>query len=271
MCFVPEPDKIPKSTFHLVKLAEAPDFYKQKPVSDSIFEVYKEQFSYDKADLNARVEWRNESPKDWIQEKVTFNAAYENERMIAHLFLPKRGFPPYQTIISFPGAPALYQRSSKELEKDFYFDYHLSFIVKNGRVVLLPLYKGTFERGSDATTRILDGDFPRQAAEIEIKQIKDLKRSIDYLETRPDIDSKKLAYTGFSMGAGKGAIIPALEDRLKASILYVGGMGTGSRPEVDQINYVTRVKIPTLMLNGKYDMIVPYKTTAKPMFDLVAR
>jgi eukaryotic-like serine/threonine-protein kinase len=264
------PDKIPKSTFQRAKLPESPDFYKQKPVSDSIFDVYKEQFLYDKTDLNARVEERSESSKDWIQEKVTYNAAYDNERMIAYLFLPKRGLPPYQTIIYFPGAPALDQRSSKELDRDFYFDYHLSFIVKNGRAVLFPLYKGTFERGNNATARIFEGDgSSRQLTEILIKDFKDFKRSIDYLEIRPDIDSKRLAYTGFSWGAGNGAIILAVEDRLKASILYDGGMGGGSRPEVAQMNYVTHVRIPTLMLNGRYDMVVPYETSAKPMFDLL--
>lgn len=262
--------KIPKATFQLVRLPEAPDFYKQKPVSDSIFEVYKEQFSYDKTDLSARVEWRNENSKDWIQEQVSFNAAYENERVIAYLFLPRRSSPPYQTVIYFPGAPTVYERSSKNLERDFYFDYHLSFLIKNGRAVLFPLYKGTFERGSDALTRILTRESSsRQFTEILIKDIKDLKRSIDYLETRPDIDYKRLAYTGFSWGAGNGAIIPAVEDRLKASILYNGGIGAGLRPEVEQINYVTRVKIPTLMVNGKYDMIIPYEKSAKPMFDLL--
>jgi dienelactone hydrolase len=264
----PDLDKIPKSTFQLVKLPEAPNFYKQKPVPDSIFEVYKEQFSYDKADLNARVEWRSESSKDWIREKVSFNAAYDNERVIAYLFLPRRSSPPYQTVIYFPGLPAV--GSSKDLERDFYFEYHLSFIVKNGRAVLFPLYKGTFERSNDALTRIIEGGgSPRQYAEILIKDIKDFRRSIDYLETRPDIDSKRLAYTGFSWGAGNGAIIPAVEERLKASILYVGGLGAGLRPEVEQMNYVTRVKIPTLMLSGKYDMVVPYETSTKPMFDLL--
>ena len=82
-------------------------------MSDSIFQVYKEQFSYDKTDLNARVEWRNESSKDWIQEKVTFDAAYENERVIAYLFLPRRRSPPYQTVIYFPGGSA----SIKDLAK----------------------------------------------------------------------------------------------------------------------------------------------------------
>lgn len=41
------------------------------------------------------------------------------------------------------------------------------------------------------------------------------------------------------------------------------------RPEVNQINYITRVRIPTLMLNGKYDSFYPYDTALKPMLDLL--
>jgi len=39
-------------------------------------------------------------------------------------------------------------------------------------------------------------------------------------------------------------------------------------PEVDEINYVTHVKSPVLMLNGRYDFTFPYESTVKPMFDL---
>ena len=45
--------------------------------------------------------------------------------------------------------------------------------------------------------------------------VKDFKRCIDYLETRQDIDSKKLAYYGLSWGGEYGAVIPAVEDRLR--------------------------------------------------------
>jgi eukaryotic-like serine/threonine-protein kinase len=55
---------------------------------DPIFEIYKEQFSYDKTELNARVESREENPGGWIHEKVSFDAAYSGERVLAHLFLP---------------------------------------------------------------------------------------------------------------------------------------------------------------------------------------
>ena len=51
---------------------------------NSIFEVYKEQFSYDKTDLNARVESRDESSEDWIQEKIILDAAYGDSSIAAY-------------------------------------------------------------------------------------------------------------------------------------------------------------------------------------------
>jgi dienelactone hydrolase len=95
------------------------------------------------------------------------------------------------------------------------------------------------------------------------------KRCIDYLETRSDIDSKKLAYVGFSWGGTLGSIIPAVEERLRASVLVVGGLWGSGRSEANEINYVTRVKVPTLMLNGRYDITFPVETSVKPMFDLL--
>ncbi len=91
---------------------------------------------------------------------------------------------------------------------------------------------------------------------------KDLGRSIDYLETRPDIDRNKIGYYGYSWGASMGAIFPALENRLKVSVLDGGGFYLQkARPEVDQINFAPRVTIPALMLNGRYDFLFPLETS----------
>ena len=69
-----------------------------------------------------------------------------------------------------------------------------------------------------------------------------------------------------------GGIIPAVEERLKLSILYAGGfdliMGSGL-PEADAFNYVSRIKMPVLMLNGKYDSFFPYETTVIPFYNLL--
>jgi serine/threonine protein kinase len=67
---------------------------------------------------------------------------------------------------------------------------------------------------------------------------KDLGRAIDYLETRSDIDHNKLAYEGYSWGAAMGALLPAMDDRLKALVLIAPGFYLRHRlPEVDQLNF----------------------------------
>ena len=54
-------------------------------------------------------------------------------------------------------------------------------------------------------------------------------------------------------------------------MLNVGGLDDtwGYQPEADGINFVTRVKVPVLMINGEFDTIYPYETSQKPMFDLL--
>ncbi|MGB3861581.1 MAG: protein kinase [Candidatus Aminicenantaceae bacterium] len=263
----PDPERIPESAFNLLELGETKDFYKEKPVADPIFQVYKAQFSYDKTNLNAQVESRDENSENWIQERITFDAAYGGERIIAILFLPKNTAPPYQTVIYFPGSQATWRKSSKELESDMEFKVFLSFIVKNGRAALYPVYKGTMERNFERPTPWKN---THRQTEYRIQLVKDFKRCIDYLETRQDIDSQKLAYYGMSWGSEwPGVIIPAMEGRLKASVLLSGGLRDIGLPEVHPINYVTRVKTPTLMINGRYDSAFVYETSIKPLFDLL--
>ena len=262
-----DPDKIPKGAFEAIKVGEYPDPYQQKPVPDSDFQIYKKRFSYDKTDLDAKVELRNETRQDCVPERITFNAAYGNERMIAYLFLPRRGSPPYQTVIYFPGALAFYEGPTKDLDTYYEFEDKLLPIIRSGRAVLLPVYKGTFEREADDLVSAPADSYKH--TEWIIKMVQDFKRSIDYLETRPDIDSKRLAYFGWSLGGTMGALLPAVEDRIVASVLGVGGFDVLELPEVSAVTYVSRVRIPTLMLNGKYDLGTPYETTVKPMFDLL--
>jgi dienelactone hydrolase/predicted Ser/Thr protein kinase len=265
----PDPAKVPATAFAAVMPPVFPDFYREKPVPDSVFRLYRDLYSYDKADLAARVESRQERP-DWVHERVSFEAAYGGERVTAHLFLPKNTLPPYQTVVYFPGAASFWLKSSQDLENYYEFTVFLSFLVKNGRAVVYPVYKATFERISESSTAILNGDpGSYQFAEVYIQQVKDLKRTIDYLETRPEIDSRRIAYEGMSTGGVLGLLVPAVEERLKASVLIGGAMEGRGRPEIDEVNFIGRVKVPTLMLNGRYDTLGRFETTIKPAFDLL--
>jgi eukaryotic-like serine/threonine-protein kinase len=242
------------------------DFRKERPVSDEIFKAYKRLYAYDKTELNPKIESEDRSSPDWIRQWISFDAAYGHERIIAVLYLPKGFTPPFQVVVLFPGSDAIQMRTDGAIKN--YGASLIDFLLKNGRALLLPMYKGTFERGDG-----LDSDYPSETAfyrDHVIMWAKDLGRSIDYLETRKDILADKLAYYGVSWGGAMGAIMPAIEDRIKLVLLYVAGLDqTKAFPEADQINFLPRVTAPVLMLNGQYDYYFPVDASQKPMFDLL--
>jgi dipeptidyl aminopeptidase/acylaminoacyl peptidase len=258
-------EKIPVSAFRLIDLGAglSRDYSKDVPVSESIFKVYKNQFLYDSSALNTVVEERFDSSDDWTVEKTTFNAAYGGEKMTAYLYLPKNTPPPYQTLIFFPGSYA--ETENKFDINNSVVAWFFDFVLKSGRAVIYPVYKGTFERKDGQNPALRSHEY----TEWLVKMVKDLGRSIDYLETRKDIDATKLGYYGHSWGGILGGIIPAVETRFKVNILIVGGFYYKSLPEADIINYITRIKIPTLMLNGRYDYRFPPKTNLLPFFNFL--
>ncbi len=272
LAFYPDRESVPEAAFAFREPQPIFDARAEPPVTDAVHQAYREQFAYDRTDLNAVVEQSLESPGGWIHQRVSFDAAYGGERVLAHLFLPGNTQPPFQTVIYFPGGASVSTPSSEDLDGYVEFTMFLSYLVRSGRAVLYPVYKGTFERSNPELWEI--SETPElwdtyANTEWTIQTVKDLRRSIDYLETREDIDSERLAYYGMSWGAGMGAIIPAVEERFAASVLVAGCLGGIGRPEVRDLNYVTRVRVPTLMLNGKYDVLCPPETASRPMFDLL--
>ena len=98
----------------------------------------------------------------------------------------------------------------------------------------------------------------------------DLSRTVDYLETRDDIDHERLAYWGVSWGGRMAPIMLAVEPRFKTAVLHVAGLKfQRALPEADPFNFVTRVKLPVLMINGRNDFFFPLETSQRPMFELL--
>jgi dienelactone hydrolase len=234
------------------------DYSREKPAGDTEFRIYRRMYDYDRRPLNHVVQTKV-TAADWIRERIVFDAAYSGGRVTAYLFLPRSSRPPYQTVVYFPGASAIRLQS---FDEDFAF---WDFIIRSGRALMYPVYRGTFERRNEIDTRAPDGSVADR--DNTIQQVQDLRRSIDYLETRDDIDKEKLGFFGFSWGGALGGLITAVEPRLKVSVLHVAGLYPGRPlPEVDPFNFLPRVKIPTLMLNGRFDPFFPYESTQGPMF-----
>jgi dienelactone hydrolase/predicted Ser/Thr protein kinase len=242
------------------------DFRKETPVPDDVFALVKSLYSYEKTDLRATLVSADDTDRYWRRERITFDAAYGGERVIVHLFLPKTSRPPYQTVVFFPGAWARDQLSSENIEHNIDFAVGLDFVIRSGRAAVYPVYAGTFERGGGPRPALSPAEF----RDWTLHYIKDLRRTVDYLETRENLDVAKLAFYGYSWGARIGPIASAVEDRFRVLILAHGGLPSASRaPEVDEFNFLPRVTVPTLMINGRYDHVFPVEPSQKPFFDLL--
>ena len=234
------------------------DYRKEKPASDAVFALYKSLYEYDRKPLNAKVEETEDSAEGWRKQTITFDAAYGPERVTAYLFLPANSQTPYQTAVFFAHGGMFLPGSSRNPEL-----YFLDFIIKSGRALMFPVYKGTYERYIPASLeKGTSGE-----RDLEIEDFKDLARSVDYLVTRPDLDHEKLVYYGVSQGAREASVMLGLEKRFRTAVLVGGGFSQMRQfPEIQEINFAPRVKIPTLMINGRYDFIFPVETSQQPLF-----
>jgi len=241
------------------------DFSKAKPASDEVFRIYQNLYAYDRKPLNAKVEAVEEDSKDWKKEKITFDTAYGTERMPAYLFLPKNVRAPYQVVVFFPSARVLDIPTSQTLGDMKFIDY----VIKSGRAVMYPIYQRTYERRISVTA-LPEASSSSDEREILVQRSKDLGRSIDYLESRSDIDRSRIGYLGVSMGTAYGVILAALEDRLKVVVFLDGGYFPGpALPGTDQVDFAPRLKKPVLMVSGRYDYVFSLEQSQLPLFHML--
>jgi len=67
--------------------------------------------------------------------------------------------------------------------------------------------------------------FTEQDREEQIQLIIDLRRAIDLLMARPDVDPERVAYLGVSYGGAMGGLLAGIDHRLQAYVLIVGDGG----------------------------------------------
>ena len=132
-------------------------------------------------------------------------------------------------------------------------------------MLVYPIYQGTYDRRVDQRG-------PNDRRDVMIQIGKDLRRTVDYLSTREDIDSDRLAFYGLSWGAYIGPLLTAIEPRFDASVLVSGGLyriSEDSPPVATPQNFAPRSTVPTLMINGKADFGAPVETNIQPLFDML--
>ena len=148
----------------------------------------------------------------------------------------------------------------------------LDTVPRSGRALAWPVFYGSFERYFG----IYEMSEARRAqlqTEMRVHWYADLKRSLDYLETRDDVSVDRLAWLSYSYGASHALPLLALEKRYDAAILVAGGLGNlGIYPmpqAADPLNFISRIETPVLMINGKNDFVFPLESSQRPLFELL--
>jgi dienelactone hydrolase len=238
------------------------DFSRVHPVSDAVFAAYRQVYEYDRTPLGPRRLERVDEG-EWTRELVQVAAGYAGDSLLLYLYLPKHGPRPSPAVVFFPAGNAVFSPTISNRETR-----HFDFLLKSGRAVLYPVYKGTYQRRDSLASDTQDTTiFYRDHV---VMWAKDLRRGVDYLETRPEVSTARLGYYGVSWGGALGGLMPAVEPRIKVVVLEVAGLDFPQvRPEVDPVNFLPRIQVPTLMINGRYDFYFPVETSQKPMFRLL--
>lgn len=239
------------------------DYATAKPVDDATYRGFLAMYDYDRTPLNVKVESRDSSAADWVREDITFDMPAVSTRMYAVLFTPKRARAPYQTIVLWPASDAFFLAEPKRLSLEF-----VDYFARSGRAVLHPIYEHTYGRGTSRIGDKPDGTIAHR--DQVLRWVREMRRSIDYLTTRSDIDTSKLAFVGTSWGGRMSGVAMAVEPRFRTAVLNVPGLTMSPlRPEEDPVNFLPRVKMPVLMLSGKFDSVFPYELSQKPFYQLL--
>ena len=227
-----------------------------EPVSDEVFAAFLRNFEYGTSPLNPKVE-ATEEFTDWTRHLVSFDDAATDDRIELLLYIPRSNASRHRVVLYWPTGIA-------QLLPDVdTYRLHADFLVRSGWAVALPVFEGTFNRidGPPLSTATVAG------RDRLIRQVREMRRTIDYLETRPDLETDSLVYYGFSWGAVNGALALAVEPRLKVGVLNQAGLDTARQEDIKIVHYLPRVRQPVLQFSGRYDTLFRYEDIARPFFE----
>tara|TARA_A100001234_G_scaffold126195_1_gene110675 strand:+ start:829 stop:3084 length:2256 start_codon:yes stop_codon:yes gene_type:complete len=241
-----------------------------KPMSDEVFNVYSRSFQVSSTNPKFEKVYIDDSHPVWIKERIKLEVGYNNESMDVLIFKPKNSFGLSAPIIVHPGAN--YYTTPPEIDDINPGEFSLDFLIKSGKTLIWPAWKGSLNRMPENVAS--NEDTLRRFRNQFVAWVNDTDKTLDYLETRNDIDTENIFYLGMSYGALFNTHTLLFENRYKGAILYVGGSFPTYPPLSDGINHLPRIKTPFLMLNGEQDYLVPksaanffYQFTGTPTED----
>jgi eukaryotic-like serine/threonine-protein kinase len=234
--------------------------------SDREFKASAAHYAYKHTPLNAAILGVEESAS-WRREEISFDGR-GGQRMKAFLYLPKSAAP-YQVIHYLGGAGLWFGVPvTEDIEGA---GGRLSPYLRAGRAVFVEVLEGFNGRDTGKYAKIAAEVGSPEYREGLISWVGDMQRGVDYLETRSDIDTRKIAFWNDSTYEF-GVLIAAINQRYSSVILVGSGGGFAmlSRvpADINPFHFAPHIRAPKLVLNGRYDDMCP-ETSVGPFFGLL--
>lgn len=143
--------------------------------------------------------------KDYTPRRIEFPSHAPDERVVVHWLVPP-GEGPHPTVIVFPilaGSHVVSEALAKAL-------------VNNGLAV------ARLERQAlDLET----AEEPQALADALALAVRDARRLLDWLETRPEVDASRLGAAGISLGGIMACLLQGVDERVGAGFFMLTGGG----------------------------------------------
>lgn len=144
----------------------------------------------------------------------------ENQNVPLHLFVPKSDRPiPVVIVLHYWGAVDL--KAEADLAK------RLNARGIGAVVMELPFHLSRAPRGTRSGELAIQPD-PEKLKATMVQAVWDVRRTIDWIQTRPEFDGQKIGLSGTSLGAIVGSMVFAIEPRVGAYCSVLGGADLAS-------------------------------------------
>ncbi len=242
----------------------------ETPVDDTEFARILEYYSYD-PELPLDPVFYGEWP--WRGPHTLYKLSYRSvreQRVPAYLAIPKEKPAGRLSAVIILHGWNLFWGKNEDWVQEW-----IPMLTASGRVVLAPdhfLYgerkvAGGFDRDSNRG--------PYYYRDWMCQSVVDLRRGIDYLLSRPDIDPERIAIFGGSLGGWIGSILAGVDKRIKAAVLSVPATEsiteqTPAGRVINSSNFFPRISpVHLLMVIAKKDSEVR-NARARALFELVS-
>lgn len=250
----------------------------QARVTDPVPEISFSNWVPERVDDDEQEEFKLEFPS------VVDTSDPRNDTVVLRVILPRRRSGPVPVVVLLHYWGAADQRVERSLAGD---------LAKRGiasAMVALPYHMERTPEGARSGERAIVPD-PKQLVSTMTQAVLDVRRAVDFLVTRPELDRERIGLGGTSLGSIVGSLVYALEPRIGTAAFMLGGadlahiLWNSSRvvkvreelrkqgftedrlraelESIEPLNYLRERRGRAFVIGGKFDTVVPPADTQK--------